>query len=82
MPQRCSLPPPTMPVLHHPVPRASPHAQSHFSGTVVGESAMRREQDVGSPLTFDFQVSRGGRPVPVAGDGQERRSLSPPLLGR
>ncbi|NWZ54224.1 ITA3 protein, partial [Haliaeetus albicilla] len=35
----------------------SSHAQSHFSGTVVGESAMRREQDVGSPLAFDFQVT-------------------------
>ncbi|XP_064895680.1 integrin alpha-3 isoform X1 [Columba livia] len=37
-----------------------PHAQSHFSGTVVGESAMRREQDVGSPLAFDFQVTTKG----------------------
>uniref|UniRef100_A0A8C4J5V9 Integrin subunit alpha 3 n=1 Tax=Dromaius novaehollandiae TaxID=8790 RepID=A0A8C4J5V9_DRONO len=37
----------------------SSHIQSHFSGTVVGESAMQREQDVGSALTFDFQV----RPV-------------------
>ncbi|NXX46453.1 ITA3 protein, partial [Tricholaema leucomelas] len=36
------------------------HTQSHFSGTVVGESAMRKEQDVGSPLSFDFQVSWGG----------------------
>uniref|UniRef100_A0A8C3JCQ7 Integrin subunit alpha 3 n=1 Tax=Calidris pygmaea TaxID=425635 RepID=A0A8C3JCQ7_9CHAR len=39
---------------------ASSHAQSHFSGTVVGESAMRSEQDVGSPLTFDFQVTTKG----------------------
>ncbi|NXF52688.1 ITA3 protein, partial [Oceanites oceanicus] len=37
----------------------SSHVQSYFSGTVVGESAMRREQDVGSPLAFDFQVSWG-----------------------
>nr|XP_021136668.1 integrin alpha-3 [Columba livia] len=44
----------------HPVPRVPPHAQSHFSGTVVGESAMRREQDVGSPLAFDFQVTTKG----------------------
>ncbi|NWW41949.1 ITA3 protein, partial [Panurus biarmicus] len=36
---------------------ASSHIQSYFSGTVVGESAMKQEQDVGSPLTFDFQVS-------------------------
>ncbi|NXC78167.1 ITA3 protein, partial [Anhinga anhinga] len=35
----------------------SSHAQSHFSGTVVGESAMQREQDVGSPLTFEFKVT-------------------------
>uniref|UniRef100_A0A8C3PJ47 Integrin subunit alpha 3 n=1 Tax=Calidris pygmaea TaxID=425635 RepID=A0A8C3PJ47_9CHAR len=40
--------------------QASSHAQSHFSGTVVGESAMRSEQDVGSPLTFDFQVTTKG----------------------
>ncbi|NXY79625.1 ITA3 protein, partial [Glareola pratincola] len=39
---------------------ASSHAQSHFSGTVVGESAMRSEQDVGSPLAFDFQVTTKG----------------------
>ncbi|NWJ06256.1 ITA3 protein, partial [Crypturellus undulatus] len=32
------------------------HVQSYFSGTVVGESAMRKEQDVGSALNFDFQV--------------------------
>uniref|UniRef100_A0A8C3N723 Integrin alpha-3 n=1 Tax=Geospiza parvula TaxID=87175 RepID=A0A8C3N723_GEOPR len=38
---------------------ASSHIQSYFSGTVVGESAMKREQDVGSPLTFDFQVIPG-----------------------
>uniref|UniRef100_A0A8C5ITW0 Integrin subunit alpha 3 n=1 Tax=Junco hyemalis TaxID=40217 RepID=A0A8C5ITW0_JUNHY len=40
---------------------ASSHIQSYFSGTVVGESAMKQEQDVGSPLTFDFQVSRARR---------------------
>lgn len=41
------------------VPRAPAHLQSHFSGTVMGESAMRSEQDVGSPLAFDFQVRLG-----------------------
>ena len=41
------------------VPRAPAHVQSHFSGTVMGESAMRSEQDVGSPLAFDFQVRLG-----------------------
>ncbi|NXU83277.1 ITA3 protein, partial [Xiphorhynchus elegans] len=39
---------------------ASSHIQSYFSGVVVGESAMQREQDVGSPLTFDFQVTTKG----------------------
>ncbi|NXW25992.1 ITA3 protein, partial [Circaetus pectoralis] len=48
---------------------ASSHAQSHFSGTVVGESAMRREQDVGSPLAFDFQVSWGVASVRGGGSG-------------
>ncbi|NXL54717.1 ITA3 protein, partial [Podilymbus podiceps] len=38
----------------------SSHTQSYFSGTVVGESAMRGEQDVGSPLAFDFQVTTKG----------------------
>uniref|UniRef100_A0A8B9ZUG1 Integrin subunit alpha 3 n=1 Tax=Anas zonorhyncha TaxID=75864 RepID=A0A8B9ZUG1_9AVES len=42
------------------VPRAPSYAQSHFSGVVVGESAMRNEQDVGSALAFDFQVSTKG----------------------
>ncbi|NXD17305.1 ITA3 protein, partial [Nothocercus nigrocapillus] len=41
------------------------HIQSYFSGTVVGESAMRHEQDVGSALSFDFQV----RPAPSGGVG-------------
>ncbi|NXT39360.1 ITA3 protein, partial [Pelecanoides urinatrix] len=58
---------------------ASPHAQSYFSGTVVGESAMRREQDVGSPLAFDFQVSWGA--AGTRGGGRECRSLCPrPVL--
>uniref|UniRef100_A0A8C6NFB9 Uncharacterized protein n=1 Tax=Melopsittacus undulatus TaxID=13146 RepID=A0A8C6NFB9_MELUD len=39
--------------------QAPSHVQSHFSGSVLGESAMRGEQDVGSPLAFDFQVSWG-----------------------
>lgn len=75
MPVSCVSPP-----LRDPVPRASSHAQSHFSGTVVGESAMRREQDVGSPLAFDFQVSWGAASVRGSGGGggQECRSPSPP----
>ncbi|XP_074782983.1 integrin alpha-3 isoform X2 [Athene noctua] len=46
---------------------ASSHAQSQFSGTVVGESAMRKEQDVGSPLAFDFQVSTKGESLGTLG---------------
>ncbi|XP_041282183.1 integrin alpha-3 [Onychostruthus taczanowskii] len=46
---------------------ASSHIQSYFSGTVVGESAMKQEQDVGSPLTFDFQEFRDFDRVKVAG---------------
>ncbi|XP_029819362.1 integrin alpha-3, partial [Manacus vitellinus] len=45
---------------NQPLPRASSHVQSYFSGVVVGESAMKQEQDVGSPLTFDFQVTTKG----------------------
>ncbi|NXQ53434.1 ITA3 protein, partial [Anthoscopus minutus] len=51
----------------HPVPRASSHIQSYFSGTVVGESAMKQEQDVGSPLTFDFQVTTKGESLGTLG---------------
>ncbi|NWV72727.1 ITA3 protein, partial [Dasyornis broadbenti] len=46
---------------------ASSHIQSYFSGTVVGESAMRQEQDVGSPLTFDFQVTTKGESLGTLG---------------
>ncbi|XP_062993445.1 integrin alpha-3 [Elgaria multicarinata webbii] len=35
----------------------SPLLQSYFSGKVMGESAMKHEEDVGSPLEFDFQVT-------------------------
>ncbi|KAF7239724.1 Integrin alpha-3 [Varanus komodoensis] len=37
--------------------------QSYFSGTVMGESAMKKEEDVGSPLEFDFQVTTKGEPL-------------------
>ena len=47
--------PPHSTASHH----SPAHVQSHFSGTVMGESAMRSEQDVGSPLAFDFQVRLG-----------------------
>ncbi|XP_021233293.1 integrin alpha-3-like [Numida meleagris] len=56
-----SPPPPQL------VPRAPAHVQSHFSGTVLGESAMRSEQDVGSPLAFDFQVTTKGEALGTLG---------------
>ncbi|XP_075767802.1 integrin alpha-3 [Pelodiscus sinensis] len=34
--------------------------QTSFSGKVMGESAMRGEEDVGSPVRFDFQVNTKG----------------------
>ncbi|XP_054849097.1 integrin alpha-3 [Eublepharis macularius] len=34
--------------------------QSYFSGTVMGESAMKSEVDVGSPIEFDFLVTTKG----------------------
>ncbi|OXB55966.1 hypothetical protein ASZ78_011411 [Callipepla squamata] len=46
---------------------APAHVQSHFSGTVLGESAMRSEQDVGSPLAFDFQVMTKGEALGTLG---------------
>ncbi|NXC08539.1 ITA3 protein, partial [Orthonyx spaldingii] len=46
---------------------ASSHIQSYFSGAVVGESAMKQEQDVGSPLTFDFQVTTKGESLGTLG---------------
>ncbi|NXG13119.1 ITA3 protein, partial [Grallaria varia] len=46
---------------------ASSHVQSYFSGVVVGESAMKQEQDVGSPLTFDFQVTTKGESLGALG---------------
>lgn len=30
--------------------------QSFFSGTVMGEAAMKTVKDVGSPLKYEFQV--------------------------
>ncbi|NWR25877.1 ITA3 protein, partial [Emberiza fucata] len=46
---------------------ASSHIQSYFSGTVVGESAMKQEQDVGSALAFDFQVTTKGESLGTLG---------------
>ncbi|XP_038241712.1 integrin alpha-3 isoform X2 [Dermochelys coriacea] len=38
----------------------SPPLQTSFSGKVMGESAMKSELDVGSPVKFNFQVSTKG----------------------
>ncbi|XP_042331244.1 integrin alpha-3 isoform X2 [Sceloporus undulatus] len=38
----------------------NPWLQSYFSGTVMGESAMKHEEDVGTPIKFDFQVTTKG----------------------
>ncbi|XP_074797130.1 integrin alpha-3 isoform X1 [Natator depressus] len=38
----------------------SPPLQTSFSGKVMGESAMKSELDVGSPVSFSFQVSTKG----------------------
>uniref|UniRef100_A0A8C6ZM37 Integrin subunit alpha 3 n=1 Tax=Nothoprocta perdicaria TaxID=30464 RepID=A0A8C6ZM37_NOTPE len=40
---------------------------SYFSGTVVGESAMQNEQDVGSALDFQFQVTTRGEALGALG---------------
>uniref|UniRef100_A0A8C0GAM3 Integrin subunit alpha 3 n=1 Tax=Chelonoidis abingdonii TaxID=106734 RepID=A0A8C0GAM3_CHEAB len=40
--------------------RTSRPLQTSFSGKVMGESAMKSELDVGSPVRFDFQVSTKG----------------------
>uniref|UniRef100_A0A7M4EKF2 Integrin subunit alpha 3 n=1 Tax=Crocodylus porosus TaxID=8502 RepID=A0A7M4EKF2_CROPO len=45
----------------HPTLSVTPsQVQTYFSGTVVGESAMKKEADVGSPVRFDFKVSTKG----------------------
>uniref|UniRef100_A0A670J7Y6 Integrin subunit alpha 3 n=1 Tax=Podarcis muralis TaxID=64176 RepID=A0A670J7Y6_PODMU len=41
--------------------------QTHFSGTVMGESAMKHEEDVGSPIEFDFQVTTKGESLGSSG---------------
>ncbi|XP_018408248.1 PREDICTED: integrin alpha-3 [Nanorana parkeri] len=37
--------------------------QTYFSGKVLGESAMKRVNDVGSPLNFTFTVISGSEPL-------------------
>ncbi|XP_075033332.1 integrin alpha-3 isoform X2 [Mixophyes fleayi] len=37
--------------------------QTYFSGKVVGESAMKTAQDVGSPVEFTFMVANYGEPL-------------------
>lgn len=38
------------------LPRMNHRLQSFFSGTVMGEAAMKTVEDVGSPLKYEFQV--------------------------
>ncbi|XP_053121294.1 integrin alpha-3 isoform X2 [Hemicordylus capensis] len=41
--------------------------QSYFSGTVMGESAMKSEADVGSPIQIGFKVTQKGEPLDSLG---------------
>uniref|UniRef100_A0A6Q2XUL8 Integrin alpha-2 domain-containing protein n=1 Tax=Esox lucius TaxID=8010 RepID=A0A6Q2XUL8_ESOLU len=41
--------------------------QTHFSGEVMGESAMKTTRDVGSPVEFTFKVSVEGQPLGALG---------------
>ncbi|KAJ8345650.1 hypothetical protein SKAU_G00298430 [Synaphobranchus kaupii] len=45
-----------------------PHAiQTEFSGTVMGESAMKTFDDIGSPVAYTFQVNVEGTPLGALG---------------
>ncbi|KAM4691930.1 integrin alpha-3 [Rhinophrynus dorsalis] len=41
--------------------------QTHFSGQVMGESAMKTAKDVGSPVEFTFTVTNKGEPLTSLG---------------
>uniref|UniRef100_A0A8C8VEF5 Integrin subunit alpha 3 n=1 Tax=Pelusios castaneus TaxID=367368 RepID=A0A8C8VEF5_9SAUR len=45
----------------------SPLLRTYFSGKVMGESAMKSDLDVGSPLRFDFQVNTKGESLDSLG---------------
>ncbi|XP_030045043.1 integrin alpha-3-like [Microcaecilia unicolor] len=40
---------------------------THFSGTVMGESAMKTVSDIGSPVEFVFMVENNGDPLEMVG---------------
>ncbi|XP_069472321.1 integrin alpha-6 isoform X1 [Ambystoma mexicanum] len=42
-------------------------SQVYFGGTVVGESAMKIEEDVGSLIVFEFRIINLGRPLKTLG---------------
>ncbi|XP_062841066.1 integrin alpha-3 [Trichomycterus rosablanca] len=42
---------------------APPRVQTDFSGTIVGESAMKQTADIGSPVQFKFTVVLDGPPL-------------------
>nr|XP_033774071.1 integrin alpha-3 isoform X1 [Geotrypetes seraphini] len=44
-----------------------PWLSTHFSGTVMGESAMKTVSDIGSPVEFVFMVENNGDPLKMVG---------------
>ncbi|XP_029461656.1 integrin alpha-6 isoform X2 [Rhinatrema bivittatum] len=42
-------------------------SQVYFGGTVLGESAMKTEEDVGSLIEYEFKVNNLGRPLKALG---------------
>ncbi|TSK17965.1 Integrin alpha-6 [Bagarius yarrelli] len=42
-------------------------SQLEFTGTVLGESAMKTENDIGSPIDFEFRVINLGKPLKTFG---------------
>lgn len=42
--------------------RVAKPSQVYFGGTVVGEQAMKSEDEVGSLIEYEFRVSRSHRP--------------------
>ncbi|XP_063285802.1 integrin alpha-6 isoform X1 [Pelobates fuscus] len=42
-------------------------SQVYFGGNVLGESAMKSEEDVGSPIDFEFRITNFGRPLKALG---------------
>ncbi|XP_018094347.1 integrin alpha-6 isoform X1 [Xenopus laevis] len=42
-------------------------SQVYFGGNVIGESAMKSEEDIGNLIEFDFRVTNFGRPLKALG---------------